>query len=376
MRKGSPWRGFPVGLRPHTPHRYRPDPTWWVAASLHDLRVSATFACRSRRQLREADGCAPVDLRYRVGVVFQRCRAPAGVAKPRGGVPEVEAFGEHLACRVMPDSLDVEVDPCRHGEVPHAVGYPVRVPRPRTSSGTGSRVRSAGPSRRTPWHARTRSAAALRDRKGYAAWRHDTSLRRHRSTNLSTAFPGKSLKLQVRSSSLKEWAGVKGGFGLRFCGGIAFTGHGGMALWLVFPDRCRVRASGLAGQGPGGARPRCGAAGVLDALVREPIMAGAGKGRGRVHGLCGYERPIAGCPAGRPAGCLHPFGCAPAWRAGGHGAVRVQGRAGPITFPFPPPRGWCRLRRGAQDFAAARPSGPAAHAAWLVARRMCPSRMP
>ena len=119
---------------------------------------------------------------------------------------------------------------------------------------------------------------------------------------------------------------------------MAFAGHGGMALWLAFPDRCRVRASGLAGQGPGGARPRCGAAGVLDALVREPMMAGAGKGRGRVHGLCGYGRPIAGCPAGRPAGCLHPFGCAPAWRAGGHGAVRVQGRAGPITFPFPLPR--------------------------------------
>jgi hypothetical protein len=110
-----------------------------------------------------------------------------------------------------------------------------------------------------------------------------------------------------RSSSLKERAGVKGGFGLQLCGGMAFAGHGGMALWLAFPDRCRVRVSGLAGQGPGGARPRSGAAGVLDALVREPIMAGAGKGRGRVHGLCGYGRPIAGCPAGRTAGCLHPL---------------------------------------------------------------------
>ena len=45
----------------------------------------------------------------------------------------------------------------------------------------------------------------------------------------------------VRSSSLKERAGVKGGFGLQFCGGMAFAGHGGMALWLAFPDRCRVR---------------------------------------------------------------------------------------------------------------------------------------
>ena len=144
-----------------------------------------------------------------------------------------------------------------------------------------------------------------------------------------------------RSSSLKERAGVKGGFGLQFCGGMAFAGHGGMALWLAFPDRCRVRASGLAGQGPGGARPRSGATGVLDALVREPIMAGAGKGRGRVHGLCGYGRPIAGCPAGRPAGCLHPFGCAPAWRAGGHGAGSRPGTGGAnhISVPAAAPAG-------------------------------------
>jgi hypothetical protein len=129
----------------------------------------------------------------------------------------------------------------------------------------------------------------------------------------------------------------------RFCGGMAFAGHGGMALWLAFPDRCRVRVSGLAGQGPGGARPRSGAAGVLDALVREPIMAGAGKGRGRVHGLCGYGRPIAGCPAGRPAGCLHPFGCAPAWRAGGHGAGSRPGTGGAdhISVPAGPAGAGC-----------------------------------
>jgi hypothetical protein len=56
-----------------------------------------TLACRFRRQLREADGCVPVDLRYRVGVVLQRRRAAAGMAEPRDSVPEVEAFGEHLA---------------------------------------------------------------------------------------------------------------------------------------------------------------------------------------------------------------------------------------------------------------------------------------
>jgi hypothetical protein len=156
-----------------------------------------------------------------------------------------------------------------------------------------------------------------------------------------TEMPGERGFLPERSSSLKERAGVKGGFGLQFCGGMAFAGHGGMALWLAFPDRCRVRASGLAGQGPGGARPRSGAAGVLDALDREPMMAGAGKGRGRVHGLCGYGRPIAGCPAGRPAGCLHPFGCAPAWRAGGHGAGSRPGAGGTnhISVPAAGPAG-------------------------------------
>ena len=128
---------------------------------------------------------------------------------------------------------------------------------------------------------------------------------------------------------IPEGAGrCQGGFRPAVLRRDGFCRHGGMALWLAFPDRCRVRASGLAGQGPGGARPRCGAAGVLDALVREPMMAGAGKGRGRVHGLCGYGRPIAGCPAGRPAGCLHPFGCAPAWLAGGHGAGSRPGTGG------------------------------------------------
>jgi len=39
----------------------------------------------------------------------------------------------------------------------------------------------------------------------------------------------------VRSSSLKERAGVKGGFGLQFCGVMVFGGHDGMALWLAFP---------------------------------------------------------------------------------------------------------------------------------------------
>ena len=52
-----------------------------------------------------------------------------------------------------------------------------------------------------------------------------------------------------------------------------------------------------------------------------------GKGRGRPYGdvrLWAPHRRLV--RRGRPAGCLHRFGCAPAWLAGAHGAVRVQGR--------------------------------------------------
>ena len=178
------------------------------------------------------------------------------------------------------------------------------------------------------------------------------------------------------TSSLKERVGVKGGFGLQFCGRMAFSGHDGMAHWLAFPDRCRVRVSGLAGQGPGGARPRGGAAGVLEALVREPIMAGAGKGRGRVCGLCGYGRPIVPLcgVAGLPAAVIPSGVPRPGW-PGGMGRFASRGGRSQSRFRSRRP-GWSRLRRRAQDFPVARPSGPAAHTAWLMARRICPSRRP
>jgi hypothetical protein len=46
-----------------------------------------------------------------------------------GGVAEVEARGEELAGGVVPDSLDVQVDPGGLGKVADAVGDPVGVPR-------------------------------------------------------------------------------------------------------------------------------------------------------------------------------------------------------------------------------------------------------
>ena len=179
-----------------------------------------------------------------------------------------------------------------------------------------------------------------------------------------------------RSSSLKERAGVKGGCGLQFCGGMAFAGHGGMALWLAFPDRCRVRASGLAGQGPGGARPRSGAAGVLDAGPRADDGWRRERPRAcaRAMRLWAPHRRLCGWQA-----CWLPSSlrvCPGLAGRGAWGGFASRGGRGQSRFRSRRRSGWCRLRRGAQDLAAARPSGPAAHAAALVARRMCPSRMP
>jgi hypothetical protein len=117
--------------------------------------------------------------------------------------------------------------------------------------------------------------------------------------------------------------------------------------------------------------------GVLDALVREPIMAGAGKGRGRVHRvmrLWAPHRRLSGWQA-----CWLPSSlrvCPGLAGRGAWGGFASRDGRGQSHFRSRRRAGWCWLRRGAQDFAAARPSGPAAHAAWLMARRMCPSRMP
>jgi predicted nucleic acid-binding protein len=50
--------------------------------------------------------------------------------------------------------------------------------------------RSAGPFRRRPWRAKTRSAVAVRDRKECLAWRHHARYRRHRSAKRSTRNTG------------------------------------------------------------------------------------------------------------------------------------------------------------------------------------------
>ena len=163
--------------------------------------------------------------------------------------------------------------------------------------------------------------------------------------------------------------------GLRFCGHALFAGRAGLTPWRISPRRCRFRASGLAGSGTGPeARPRSGAGGVLDAGAREPMI----EAQGKAHLAAGAGYAVIGTPspAVRLAGLLAAFIPSgvprPGW-PGGMGRFASREGRGQSHFRCRRP-GWRRVRRGAQDLAATRPSGPAAHAAWLVARRMCPSR--
>ena len=79
-----------------------------------------------------------------------------------------------------------------------------------------------------------------------------------------------------------------------------------------FPASCHVCGDGRAGQGPGGARPRSGAGGVLEVTGRQPDDRAAGNGS---RGPCGCIRLFGSVPcpgssgAGSAAGCSHPFAC-------------------------------------------------------------------
>ena len=109
----------------------------------------------------------------------------------------------------------------------------------------------------------------------------------------------------------------------------------------------------------------------------EPMMAGAGerpRACARAMRLWAPHRRLCGWQA-----CWLPSSlrvCPGLAGRGAWGGFASRGGRGQSRFRSRRRSGWCRLRRGAQDLAAARPSGPAAHAAALVARRMCPSRMP
>ena len=133
--------------------------------------------------------------------------------------------------------------------------------------------------------------------------------------------------------------------GVSACGFAAaevFAGHVELAPWLCLsPRRCRVRASGWLGPGPGGARPASPAPEAsLTQVPRADDRGLRGKAAPRrVLRVCGCRHPTAGRPAGQAAGCIHPFVCPRHGWPGGMGRVRVRDRAGPIRrAPVPPGR--------------------------------------
>ena len=152
-----------------------------------------------------------------------------------------------------------------------------------------------------------------------------------------------------------------------------------MVKWprgLPFPRRCRVRASG----GPGSRTGRspagvAGAAGVLDAGDRAPIIGGCGERLPRGW-VCVYRlsAPHGRLAAGQARWLHSSLRLSPAWLPGGMGRVRV--RAGRGQSGGRPRRRAGRAagaRRGAECSAASRPvagqiaggRGPGqGHAAW------------
>ena len=139
--------------------------------------------------------------------------------------------------------------------------------------------------------------------------------------------------LTSKHSSLKERGLVKGGPELGFSGCGGYVGACVIGV-SCFPVAAMSVASGRAGQGPGGARPRSGAAGVLEVTGREPDDLAAGNGsRGSllVFGCVGSSH-VPGHPVAGQCRWLHSSLRVSPAVAGGHGAgPRQRGQAGPIT---------------------------------------------
>lgn len=73
-------------------------------------QCSLTRSYGSGGELCEVGGGSPVDLRHRVGVVPQCGRSAAAMAKTRRSVTQVKPRREQLACRVVPQPFDTELD--------------------------------------------------------------------------------------------------------------------------------------------------------------------------------------------------------------------------------------------------------------------------
>ena len=161
----------------------------------------------------------------------------------------------------------------------------------------------------------------------------------------------------------------------RLLQGMTAWPHGCFLLTAAFSCeptvRVRDRAFGPAASG--------GAAGVLDAPAGEPTMGWPGEsppGRGWGMELCAPQGRVG--PAWQARWLPSSLRVCPGLAGRGAWGSTRQVRAGSITTTSAPPGrapgGGDRCGRGTDNEAAARPAGPAAHAAGLMARRTRPSR--
>jgi hypothetical protein len=150
--------------------------------------------------------------------------------------------------------------------------------------------------------------------------------------------PAPVMKMQV----IPEGAGrCQEGPACSFAVVLAFAGHGSMAARLLsliaaISRELAVRVKDRALW----AWPRLrGAAGVLEALAGEPIMAGQGKAAGLRRGaLCDcVPAPRCSLVAGQAPGCGHPFGVPAVAGRGAWGGPRRA--AGSIRGTAAPPGG-------------------------------------
>ena len=137
----------------------------------------------------------------------------------------------------------------------------------------------------------------------------------------------------------------------------------------LFPDSCRSRVSGRGGSRTGRSLAGgAGAAGVLDAPGRDPIIGRRGTG-GCVVVAAG---PMGSSGAGAP-GCGHPSG----WPAArGRGAWGWSARAAGSIRSTATPRGAGARHGGDHALPAAGPAHPASCCAVRAVRDLtCPSRI-
>jgi hypothetical protein len=91
-------------------------------------------------ELSEICSSAAVHFGDRVGVVAQR-GGPAAVAEAGGGVAQVDASGQELAGRIVPQRLDIQGYSRGPGDLGDLVGYLVGIPGPFAERVGGEHVR-------------------------------------------------------------------------------------------------------------------------------------------------------------------------------------------------------------------------------------------